>query len=107
MIEKLKIEHTRLKKEIAADKDGIDDYEGAKGLLLRKVEDCEASLTKNRATIKMFGESIGPLESQYVNLQKDSKIRFEDAKRFYDKAIQMLIEKFDYNPAFKRPGDQL
>merc|ERR1719421_954567 len=43
MIEKLKIEHTRLKKEIAADKDGIEDYEGAKGLLPRKIEDCEVA----------------------------------------------------------------
>merc|ERR1712094_48603 len=107
IIENLKMEYSRLKKEIAADQDGIDDYSGAKGLLVRKVEDCEARLKKNRKTIKMFGDSIGPLEAQYVNLQKDSKVRFEDAKKFYEKAIQMLIDKFDYNPAFKRPGDKL
>ena len=27
--------------EIVADQDGIDDYNGAKGLLVRKVADCE------------------------------------------------------------------
>ena len=40
-------------------------------------------------------------------VQKDSKVRFEEARRFYDIAIQMLVEKFDYNPSFKRPGDQI
>merc|ERR1712178_2722 len=107
IVENLKMEYARLKKEISADQDGIDDYEGAKGLLVRKVEDCELRLTKNRKTIKLFSDSIGPLEAQYESLQKDSKLKFEDAKKFYDKAIQMLIDKFDYNPAFKRPGDQL
>merc|ERR1711988_334768 len=107
MIEKLKIEQSMLRKEIKADADGIEEYSGARGLIERTIEDCEARLKKNRATIKMFGEAIGPLETQYVELQKDSKVRFEDAKKFYEKAIQMLIDKFDYNPAFKRPGDQL
>merc|ERR1711998_669277 len=107
IVENLKMEYARLRKEIAADQDGIEDYEGAKGLLVRKVADCEVRLAKNRRTIKLFGDSIGPLEAQYEQLQRDSKLKFEDAKSFYDKAIQMLIEKFDYNPAFKRPGDQL
>merc|ERR1711998_214121 len=31
IIENLKMEYSRLKKEIAADQDGIDDYSGAKG----------------------------------------------------------------------------
>merc|ERR1711977_422334 len=77
VIENLKMEHARLKKEIAADQEGIEDYSGARGLLERKVIDCEERLKKNRATIQMFGDSIGPLEEQYVNLQKDSKVRFE------------------------------
>ena len=93
--------------EIKADKDGIEEYSGARGLLERRVADCEARLKKNHATIAMYGECIGPLEQQYEGLLNDATTRFEDAKKFYDKAIQMLIDKFDYNPAFKRPGDQL
>merc|ERR1711967_82176 len=107
MIEKLKLERTALKRDIAADDDGIFEFMGARGLLERKIEDCEINLKKNRETIKNFGECIGPLEKQYESLQKDPKVRFEDARKFYDIAIQMLIEKFDYNPAFKRPGDQI
>merc|ERR1711871_952525 len=101
MIEALKIEYVSLKADIAADDAGIFEYNGAKGLLQRKIIECEDRLKKNRAKIKLFGESIGPLEEQYENLQKDSKVRFEEARRFYDIAIQMLVEKFDYNPAFK------
>jgi len=93
--------------EIKADADGIEEYSGGRGLLERRITDCEVRLKKNHATIAMYGESIGPLEEQYVGLLTDATTRFEDAKRFYDKAIQMLIDKFDYNPAFKRPGDQL
>ena len=76
-------------------------------MLERKVVECEVRLKKNKATIVMYGECIGPLEDQYDGLLTDATIRFEDAKKFYDKAIQMLIDKFDYNPAFKRPGDKL
>ena len=93
--------------EIKADEDGIDELRGSRGLIERKIEDCEVRLKKNRATIEMYSECIGPLEAQYDGLLTDATTRFEDAKKFYDKAIQMLIDKFDYNPAFKRPGDQL
>ena len=55
--------------DIAADDDGIFEFMGARGLLERKIADCEANLKKNRETIKNFGECIGPLEKQYESLQ--------------------------------------
>merc|ERR1712159_253585 len=106
MVESLKHEYVALKADIAADDAGIFEYNGAKGLLLRKIEECKDRLKKNHEKIKLFGECIGPLEQQYENLQKDSKVQFEDARKFYDIAIKMLVEKFNYNPSFKRPGDQ-
>merc|ERR1712166_62564 len=106
MIESLKHEYIALRADIAADDDGLFEYQGARGLLERKILDCADRLKKNREKIELFGQCIGPLEAQYENLQKDSKVRFEDARKFYDIAIKMLVEKFDYNPAFKRPGDQ-
>ena len=90
MIEKLKIERISLKRgamslclafpsrrsltrrllsDIAADDDGIFEFMGARGLLERKIVDCEVNLKKNRETIKNFGECIGPLEKQYESLQ--------------------------------------
>eukprot|EP00656_Telonema_subtile_P023804 TRINITY_DN2541_c0_g1_i1.p3 TRINITY_DN2541_c0_g1~~TRINITY_DN2541_c0_g1_i1.p3 ORF type:complete len:108 (-),score=40.35 TRINITY_DN2541_c0_g1_i1:295-618(-) len=107
MIEALKHEYVALRADIAADDAGMFEYAGARGLLERKIVECEDRLKKNREKIELFGECIGPLESQYESLQKDSKVRFEDARGFYDKAIKMLVERFDYNPAFKRPGDQI
>ena len=49
MIESLKMEYIALKADIAADDDGIFEYNGAKGLLERKILDCEARLKENRA----------------------------------------------------------
>merc|ERR1712216_385982 len=85
MIEKLKIEQGILEKEIKADADGIEEYSGARGILERRIVDCEVRLKKNRATIEVYGECIGPLESQYEGLLTDATTRFEDAKKFYDK----------------------
>jgi len=48
---------------------------------------------------------IGPFERRYEQLQHSVDGLHADAKSKYDRAVQLLVDKLDYNPAFKRWND--
>lgn len=53
----------------------------------------------------MFVNDIGPFQQKYAHLVDDIHGIYENAKVFHAKGIEMLIDEFNYHPAFKRWND--
>ena len=62
-------------------------------------------LKKNREWAAQFATNVGPFEAKYDKLTGEIGSLYDDAKVKHGVGLQLLMDEFNYHPAFKRPGD--
>ncbi len=62
-------------------------------------------LQRNREWAAQFDKDIGPFSSQYDGLAHGIGTLYEAAKAKHARAVQVLVDEFDYHPAFRNKPD--
>ena len=91
-----------LKRDIRADQIGKKEFEDHLYLLEKQKELLMRRLSANEKWAAEFDEAIGPFERKYSSLTKDISGLYDAAKEEHAKGLLVLIEEFNYHPAFKR-----
>ena len=60
---------------------------------------------RNRDWAAQFDKDIGPFSSQYDGLSGEIGGLYESAKTKHARAVQVLVDEFDYHPAFRNKPD--
>ena len=105
VIETLRNSLAKLENEIKADEEGKAEYERTIARLKIKREELEKRRSANLAWAEQYDRDIGPFQSTYGKNTEGIAVIYDNAKKFHGKGIQMLIEEFDYHPAYKRHSD--
>lgn len=104
-IEVLRGQLKELQREIRADRVGKKEFEDQIDMLKRRREQIEKNLSTNAAWAKEFDKAIGPFERKYAGLTHEISGLYDSAKAEHAKGVQVLIDQFNYHPAFKRWND--
>ena len=105
LIDTLEVRLAALEAEIKADKEGVDDF----GADIERLEKEKAALLRDseqqRAWCADFDKQIGPFDARYSVLKTSIGGLYDEAKAKHASGLQLLIDKFNYHPAFKRWSD--
>eukprot|EP01006_Ploeotia_vitrea_P067313 TRINITY_DN96932_c0_g1_i1.p2 TRINITY_DN96932_c0_g1~~TRINITY_DN96932_c0_g1_i1.p2 ORF type:complete len:157 (+),score=62.65 TRINITY_DN96932_c0_g1_i1:104-574(+) len=105
IMDNLKRQLAELDKELAADKEGEKEYARMLSKLEKRKAFLEQRMAENRKWIDNFDKQIGPFEKRYEHLADSISGLYENAKEKHASALQILVDKFHYHPAFKRWDD--
>eukprot|EP01138_Halocafeteria_seosinensis_P006007 gb/GECG01006140.1/.p1 GENE.gb/GECG01006140.1/~~gb/GECG01006140.1/.p1 ORF type:complete len:151 (+),score=29.97 gb/GECG01006140.1/:1-453(+) len=103
VVENLYSQLEQIEEDLKADRDGLHDYQAQLDHLQMEREESMKFLRKNREWARKFDEDIGPFEKKFDDLSEDLGELYSQAKRKHGKGIQILIDEFNYHPAFKTP----
>eukprot|EP00163_Fabomonas_tropica_P014462 TRINITY_DN2632_c0_g1_i2.p1 TRINITY_DN2632_c0_g1~~TRINITY_DN2632_c0_g1_i2.p1 ORF type:complete len:146 (-),score=18.75 TRINITY_DN2632_c0_g1_i2:57-494(-) len=106
-IEHLKREINELDAEIRHDREGTRSYDGDVQLLLNEKAQHMRKIAENKKYMEEFKNDIGPMEDKYNSAVEEINRLHKEAKRSHREAMKFLVEKMNYNPAFKRWNDEL
>ena len=70
-----------------------------------KRAELDKRMKANLEWAEMYDREIGPFQMTYGKNTEGIAVIYDNAKKFHGKGIQMLVDEFDYHPAFKRPTD--
>ncbi|GBG34504.1 Hypothetical Protein FCC1311_107282 [Hondaea fermentalgiana] len=101
-VEVLRGQLKELQREIRADRVGKKEFEDEIAMLMRRREKIEKNLADNAAWAREFDSAIGPFERTYAGLTHEISGLYDNAKEEHAKGVQVLIDQFNYHPAFKR-----
>ena len=105
VIETLRIKLQVLDSELKADEDGKAEYERQIVRLKIKRDEIETRVKASKQWAEQYDRDIGPFQSTYGKNTEGMAAIYDEAKKKHSKGIQMLVEEFDYHPAFKRHSD--
>ena len=105
LIETLEVRLAALEAEIRADKEGVEDFGNDIARLEKKKALLARDSAQQREWCSQFDEQIGPFEARYSVLKTSIGGLYDEAKSKHARGLQLLIDKFDYHPAFKRWSD--
>ena len=94
------------KHQLQALNEGFTSYQDQIDLLEEKKKDYLREVQKHEAFMKDFEEMIGPFQAKYEECKKTVKGSYDFAKGKYKQSLQMLIDNFGFNPAYKRWFDE-
>ncbi len=95
----------RLKDEIRQDNRGVSDLDKDLNPLKQRRAAILAELKELKVFCDHFDGNIGPFNRSYDQLQEGLKVRYETAKEKYAAGIKLLMDVYDYHPAYLRWHD--
>ena len=106
VVEDLRNEIRKIEDAIKADEDGEFEYEKVLGNLRNEKEDIKKRIAGCESYLQTFEDGPGAvIEKTYVDNTKAVKNLYNDARIGHQRGIEMLIQDFDYHPAFKQRDD--
>eukprot|EP00227_Mantoniella_beaufortii_P013556 CAMPEP_0197575684 /NCGR_PEP_ID=MMETSP1326-20131121/1001_1 /TAXON_ID=1155430 /ORGANISM="Genus nov. species nov., Strain RCC2288" /LENGTH=143 /DNA_ID=CAMNT_0043138495 /DNA_START=236 /DNA_END=667 /DNA_ORIENTATION=+ len=105
-LEGLERQKKELEADIKTDEAGVFDYEQLLFRLRNKKRELEGNMAGNEEWISGFKANIGPFEAQYNALVEEIHSLYGDAKEKHAKGVQILVDEFQYHPAYKRWDDE-
>jgi len=104
-VERLRVRLGHVDTEIKADTEGIEAYTQRLRRVKLEQEMLRVRLRRNREWAAQFATNVGPFEAKYDALTGEIGHLYDAAKEKHARALQLLMDEFNYHPAFRRPGD--
>lgn len=104
-LERLRIRLAALDGNIAADRESMAELKRVLDRLEARKARLERSVAETSGWCVDFDKNIRPFEARYSRLKTSIEGLYGEAKQKHAAGLQLLIDKFDYHPAFRRWSD--
>ncbi|KAL0210830.1 hypothetical protein P9112_009128 [Eukaryota sp. TZLM1-RC] len=85
---------------------GIADRKSQIGLLQGQKRQVERRIKQKKEWVERFERHIRPLEEKYDDMVSNLRQQQVDLVDKYRESLDLLMEQFDFFPAYKRPQDE-
>ena len=105
MGDRLMLDLKDLERQIAVDKLAQREYAKQFAAMEARKAELWKKIAQQREFTAHFDEQIGPFEARYDELQHSVDGLHSEAQVKYRAAVQLLVDKLGYHPAYKRHND--
>lgn len=105
MGDRLMLDLKELDRQIAADKLAQREYAKQFAAMAARKAELRKKIAQQQEFTVQFDQQIGPFESRYSELQHSVDGLHSEAQVKYRAAVQLLVDKLGYHPAYKRHKD--
>lgn len=105
MGDRLMLDLRELERQIAADKMAQREYAKQFAAMAARKAELRKKIAQQQDFTVQFDSQIGPFEARYDELQHSVDGLHSEAQVKYRAAVQLLVDKLGYHPAYKRHND--